>query len=153
LHIFVPMKRQFAILAAGLLFLSFTADKPAYVIYNSAGKDTPFSKMMKSLYKADVILFGEYHDNPISHWLQKEVTLDLYGNDPDALSEPLEEDNWTGLVGFIHQVLHDEYLSKHPAPEDCEYYMCGPPLMNSAVTKMLHDLGVEEENILFDDFG
>jgi Na+-transporting NADH:ubiquinone oxidoreductase subunit F len=70
-----------------------------------------------------------------------------------ALSEPLEEDKWTGLVGFIHQVLHDEYLSKHPAPEDCEYYMCGPPLMNSAVTKMLHDLGVEDENILFDDFG
>ncbi len=70
-----------------------------------------------------------------------------------ALSEPLDEDNWDGMVGFIHQVLYDEYLSKHPAPEDCEYYMCGPPMMNSAVIKMLQDLGVEDENIMLDDFG
>ncbi len=70
-----------------------------------------------------------------------------------ALSEPLPEDNWTGKVGFIHQVLYDTYLKDHPAPEDCEYYLCGPPLMISAVTKMLDDLGVEKENILFDDFG
>lgn len=70
-----------------------------------------------------------------------------------ALSEPLPEDNWTGLTGFIHQVLHDEYLGNHPAPEDCEYYICGPPMMNSAVTSMLDNLGVEPENILFDDFG
>ncbi len=70
-----------------------------------------------------------------------------------ALSEPLEEDNWTGLEGFIHQVLYDEYLKNHPAPEDCEYYICGPPMMNDAVTKMLDDLGVEPENIMFDDFG
>jgi len=70
-----------------------------------------------------------------------------------ALSEPLEEDNWDGPTGFIHQVLHDNYLKDHPAPEDCEYYMCGPPLMNSAVLKMLDDLGVEPENILLDDFG
>ncbi|HEY5644233.1 MAG TPA: NADH:ubiquinone reductase (Na(+)-transporting) subunit F [Woeseiaceae bacterium] len=70
-----------------------------------------------------------------------------------ALSEPKPEDNWTGMTGFIHQVLYDEYLSKHPAPEDCEYYMCGPPMMNAAVIKMLDSLGVPKENILLDDFG
>jgi len=70
-----------------------------------------------------------------------------------ALSEPLPEDNWEGMTGFIHQVLLDEYLSKHPSPEDVEYYMCGPPMMNSAVINMLLDLGVERENIMLDDFG
>ncbi len=70
-----------------------------------------------------------------------------------ALSEPLPGDNWTGLTGFIHQMLYDQYLKDHPAPEDCEYYFCGPPLMNDAVIKLLDDLGVEEENIAFDDFG
>lgn len=70
-----------------------------------------------------------------------------------ALSEPLQEDEWKGYKGFIHQVLHDNYLQEHPAPEDCEYYLCGPPMMNDAVFKMLDDLGVERENILFDDFG
>ena len=70
-----------------------------------------------------------------------------------ALSEPLPEDNWHGLTGFIHQVLYDNYLKDHSAPEDCEYYFCGPPLMNKAVLKLLDDLGVEEENIAFDEFG
>jgi Na+-transporting NADH:ubiquinone oxidoreductase subunit F len=70
-----------------------------------------------------------------------------------ALSEPLPEDNWTGPVGFIHEVLYEHYLKDHPAPEDCEYYLCGPPLMIAAVTHLLDDLGVEEENVLFDDFG
>ena len=70
-----------------------------------------------------------------------------------ALSEPQEEDNWTGLTGFIHQILFDNYLKDHPSPEDCEYYICGPPMMNDAVIKMLTDLGVEPEHILFDDFG
>ena len=70
-----------------------------------------------------------------------------------ALSDALPEDNWDGYEGFIHQVLLDEYLSKHPAPEDCEYYICGPPMMLSAVRNMLHDLGVEPENVAFDDFG
>ncbi|MCF8261847.1 MAG: NADH:ubiquinone reductase (Na(+)-transporting) subunit F [Melioribacteraceae bacterium] len=70
-----------------------------------------------------------------------------------ALSEPKEEDNWTGLTGFIHQVLLEEYLKNHPAPEDCEYYICGPPMMNSAVTQMLDNLGVEPENVMMDDFG
>ena len=70
-----------------------------------------------------------------------------------ALSDPLPEDRWEGLVGFIHEVLYDTYLKDHPAPEDCEYYMCGPPMMIAAVGRLLHDLGVEEENVLFDDFG
>ncbi len=70
-----------------------------------------------------------------------------------GLSEPKPEDNWTGHVGFIHNVLFENYLKNHPAPEDCEYYLCGPPMMNSAVIKMLTDLGVERENIMLDDFG
>ncbi|WP_166821133.1 NADH:ubiquinone reductase (Na(+)-transporting) subunit F [Thalassoroseus pseudoceratinae] len=70
-----------------------------------------------------------------------------------ALSDPLPEDNWTGYKGFIHQVLLEEYLKDHPAPEDIEYYICGPPLMLQAVLKMLDDLGVQPENIAFDDFG
>lgn len=70
-----------------------------------------------------------------------------------ALSDPLPEDNWKGLTGFIHDVLLKHYLNDHPAPEDCEYYLCGPPMMNAALIYMLDELGVEEENILFDDFG
>ena len=70
-----------------------------------------------------------------------------------ALSEPLPEDNWTGHTGFIHQVLLENYLKDHPAPEDIEYYICGPPMMNAAVFKMLDELGVEPENIAYDDFG
>jgi len=70
-----------------------------------------------------------------------------------ALSEAKPEDNWTGLTGFIHQALQDNYLSKHDSPEDIEYYLCGPPMMNSAVTNMLDNLGVPAENVAFDDFG
>ena len=70
-----------------------------------------------------------------------------------ALSDPQPEDHWESFTGFIHQVLYDNYLKNHPAPEDCEYYICGPPMMNEAVIKMLDKLGVEEEHILFDDFG
>ncbi len=70
-----------------------------------------------------------------------------------ALSEPLPEDNWDGYTGFIHQVVLDNYLKQHPAPEDIEYYICGPPMMNAAVFKTLDDLGVEPENIAYDDFG
>jgi len=69
------------------------------------------------------------------------------------LSEPFPEDRWTGLTGFIHQVLLDNYLEKLEEPEDIEYYFCGPPVMNNAVVKMLDDLGVPQENISFDDFG
>lgn len=70
-----------------------------------------------------------------------------------ALSEPVPEDKWTGLEGFIHQVLYDHYLKDHPAPEDIEYYLCGPPMMLSACTNMLYDLGVENDMIAYDDFG
>ncbi len=70
-----------------------------------------------------------------------------------AMSEPQPEDNWEGYTGFIHQVVLDNYLKDHPAPEDVEYYLCGPPMMLQACMKMLDDLGVEKENILFDDFG
>lgn len=70
-----------------------------------------------------------------------------------ALSDPQPEDNWTGYTGFIHNVLYENYLKNHKAPEDCEYYMCGPPVMNKAVIAMLKDLGVEDDNILLDDFG
>ncbi|WP_133407801.1 NADH:ubiquinone reductase (Na(+)-transporting) subunit F [Parashewanella tropica] len=70
-----------------------------------------------------------------------------------ALSDPQPEDNWDGYTGFIHNVLYENYLRDHEAPEDCEFYMCGPPMMNAAVIGMLKDLGVEDENILLDDFG
>ena len=70
-----------------------------------------------------------------------------------ALSDPQPEDNWDGLTGFIHNVLYEQYLKDHEAPEDCEFYMCGPPMMNAAVVKLLVDLGVEQENIFLDDFG
>ncbi|MDR1172257.1 MAG: NADH:ubiquinone reductase (Na(+)-transporting) subunit F [Bacteroidales bacterium] len=70
-----------------------------------------------------------------------------------ALSEPRPEDKWTGYTGFIHQVIYDNYLSKHETPEDIEYYMCGPGPMTAAVVKMLDNLGVPKEMVAFDDFG
>ena len=70
-----------------------------------------------------------------------------------ALSDPLPEDNWDGFTGFIHQVVLDNYLNDHEDPTEIEYYMCGPPMMNSAVLKMLDDIGVDPEMIDLDDFG
>ena len=70
-----------------------------------------------------------------------------------ALSDAMPEDKWDGLTGFIHNVLYEQYLKDHPAPEDCEYYMCGPPMMNQSVINMLLDLGVDREDIMLDDFG
>jgi Na+-transporting NADH:ubiquinone oxidoreductase subunit F len=70
-----------------------------------------------------------------------------------VLSDPQPEDDWTGLTGFVHQALLDEYLGDHPAPEEIEYYLCGPPAMMSACFRMLDSLGVDPENIYFDDFG
>jgi Na+-transporting NADH:ubiquinone oxidoreductase subunit F len=70
-----------------------------------------------------------------------------------ALSEPLEEDKWNGLTGFIHQVLYDEYLGNVEEPEEIEYYLCGPPMMNDAVQDMLYNLGIPDEMVDFDDFG
>ena len=70
-----------------------------------------------------------------------------------ALSDAMPEDKWDGLTGFIHNVLYEQYLKDHPAPEDCEYYMCGPPMMNQSVINMLLDMGVDREDIMLDDFG
>ena len=67
--------------------------------------------------------------------------------------DPLPEDNWKGHTGFIHNVLYEQYLKNHPNPEDCEFYVCGPPIMNQCVINMLLDLGVEREDIMLDDFG
>jgi Na+-transporting NADH:ubiquinone oxidoreductase subunit F len=106
-------------------------------------------------------------DRKISFWFGVRSRRDLFYHDeferlaaeyPNfrymaALSDPKSDDDWDGPVGFIHQVAYDQYLADHEAPEDCEYYMCGPPLMISAVQKMLSDLGVSEENVMFDDFG
>ena len=106
-------------------------------------------------------------DRKISYWYgARSMREAFYGEEFDelaeknenfqwhlALSDPLPEDNWDGYTGFIHNVLYENYLKDHEAPEDCEYYMCGPPMMTSAVIKMLEDLGVERENILLDDFG
>jgi Na+-transporting NADH:ubiquinone oxidoreductase subunit F len=70
-----------------------------------------------------------------------------------ALSEPVADTPWTGHRGFIHSVVYENYLKDHPSPEEAEYYLCGPPLMSAAVIQMLEDLGVEQDNILYDDFG
>ncbi|MBN98624.1 MAG: NADH:ubiquinone reductase (Na(+)-transporting) subunit F [Gemmatimonadetes bacterium] len=105
-------------------------------------------------------------DRKVSYWYGARSSKELFYEDhfkdiekdfPNfsfhvAMSEPLPEDNWTGYRGFIHQVVLENYLDNHPAPEDIEYYLCGPPLMLQAVLRMLEDLGVEEEMIRFDEF-
>jgi Na+-transporting NADH:ubiquinone oxidoreductase subunit F len=116
-------------------------------------------------------IFDQFHrlhtDRKVSFWYGARSSREaFYQDDFDqiagsydnfdwhlALSDPLPEDNWTGDTGFIHQVVLSKYLKNHPAPEDVEYYMCGPPMMNQAVINMLFDLGVEPENIMLDDFG
>ncbi len=70
-----------------------------------------------------------------------------------ALSDPAPTDNWKGMTGFIHEALYENYLKDHPTPEDCEYYLCGPPMMVTAVRNMLDSLGVDPDNVYFDDFG
>jgi Na+-transporting NADH:ubiquinone oxidoreductase subunit F len=113
------------------------------------------------------LLEGRNSPRKISYWYGGRSMREVfYGDEFDklaaehenfsfhlALSSPLPEDEWTGPAGFIHQVLLENYLEDHPAPEDVEYYMCGPPMMVSAVLDMLDNLGVERENIHFDDFG
>jgi Na+-transporting NADH:ubiquinone oxidoreductase subunit F len=94
--------------------------------------------MKEVFYQEEFEKLAEEHDNFTFHL---------------ALSEPLPEDNWEGYTGFIHQVLYDNYLKDHPAPEDIDYYICGPPMMLASVLEMLDNLGVETENIHFDDFG
>jgi Na+-transporting NADH:ubiquinone oxidoreductase subunit F len=113
------------------------------------------------------LLKGEHSNRKISYWYGARSLREVFYEDefralekefPNfsfhlALSAPLPEDNWEGPTGFIHQVVRDQYLNDHEAPEDCEYYMCGPPMMISAVMEMLDNLGVERENIFYDDFG
>jgi len=94
--------------------------------------------MKEVFYQEEFEKLAEEHDN---------FTFNL------ALSAPLPEDNWEGYTGFIHLVLYDNYLKDHPAPEDIDYYICGPPMMLQSVLEMLDNLGVEPENIHFDDFG
>jgi Na+-transporting NADH:ubiquinone oxidoreductase subunit F len=94
--------------------------------------------MKEVFYKEEFEELAEKHDN---------FTFNL------ALSAPLPEDNWEGYTGFIHLVLYDNYLKDHPAPEDIDYYVCGPPMMLDSVQEMLDNLGVEPENIHYDDFG
>ena len=126
---------------AGLLHSSLPIDKPIYaeiVVEFSEYLVTMLDDLKSRLAAGDFDGLAEENDN-----FQWHV----------ALSDPQPEDNWEGYTGFIHNVLFENYLKDHEAPEDCEFYMCGPPMMNAAVINMLKDLGVEDENILLDDFG
>ena len=97
------------------------------------------ARSLRELFYADVFEeLQQQHDNFSWH---------------PVLSEPRPGDKWSGASGFVHQIAHDEYLASHPAPEDCEYYLCGPPLMVQSTQQMLDELGVAEDNIHFDDFG
>ena len=140
----------------------FIKDTDAEMIYIGGGAGmAPLRSHIFELFK------NRQTDRKVSYWYGGRSLRELFYVDefqeiekefPNftfkvALSDPLPDDNWTGYTGFIHQVLLDKYLKDHPAPEDIEYYICGPPLMNAAVFKMLDDLGVEPENIAFDDFG
>ena len=140
----------------------FIKDTQAEMVYIGGGAGmAPLRSHIFELFK------NKKTDRKVSYWYGGRSLRELFyidhfrGIEKDfpnfkfniALSEPLPQDNWDGYVGFIHQVLLDNYLSDHPAPEDIEYYICGPPMMNQAVFKMLDDLGVEPENIAFDDFG
>lgn len=140
----------------------FIKDTDAEMVYIGGGAGmAPLRSHIYELFK------NQKTDRKVSYWYGGRSARELFYVDefraiekefPNfkfniALSDALPEDNWDGYQGFIHQVLLDNYLSKHPAPEDIEYYICGPPMMNSAVFKMLDDLGVEPENIAYDDFG
>jgi len=140
----------------------FVRDTDAEMIFigGGAGMAPMRSQIMDQLLRVKT-------DRKMSFWYGARSRLELfYVKDFDelqaqhdnfvwhtALSEPRPEDEWTGHTGFIHQVAFDQYLKDHPAPELCEYYLCGPPVMNAAVIGMLVDLGVERENIMLDDFG
>jgi Na+-transporting NADH:ubiquinone oxidoreductase subunit F len=140
----------------------FIKDTKAEMVYIGGGAGmAPLRSHIFELFKR------QKTDRKVSYWYGGRSSRELFYVDhfreiekdfPNfqfniALSEPLPEDNWTGYRGFIHQVLLENYLKDHPAPEDIEYYICGPPMMNAAVFKMLDDLGVEPENIAYDDFG
>ena len=140
----------------------FIKETPAEKIYIGGGAGmAPLRSHIFELFKnmsTDCKVSYWYGGRSVRELFYLDEFEELEKNNPNfkmniALSDPLPSDNWAGLKGFIHQVLHDEYLSKHPAPEDCEYYICGPPIMLKCVQDMLSDLGVEPENIAFDDFG
>lgn len=113
------------------------------------------------------LMLTKHWDKPVTFWYGARSRREMfYEEDFDrieaehpnfkytvALSDALPEDNWTGPTGFIHQVIYDQYLKDHESPEDIEYYLCGPPMMISAVVKMLDSLGVPPENIMYDNFG
>ena len=140
----------------------FIKDTKAEMVYIGGGAGmAPLRSHIFDLFR------GGETDRKVSYWYGGRSLTELFYTDDFreierefdnfkyniALSEPLPEDNWDGYVGFIHQVLLEQYLKDHPAPEDIEYYMCGPPMMISAVKKMLEDLGVEPESSALDDFG
>ncbi|TDI41422.1 MAG: NADH:ubiquinone reductase (Na(+)-transporting) subunit F [Acidobacteria bacterium] len=140
----------------------FAKDTETEMIYIGGGAGmAPMRSHIFDLFR------GAHTKRKVSYWYGARSKREaFYGDDFDTiaaendnfewhltLSEPLPEDNWTGKTGFIHQVLYDHYLKGHPSPEDVEYYLCGPPLMLKACFDMLDSLGVEPENILYDDFG
>ena len=140
----------------------FIQDTPSEMVYIGGGAGmAPLRSHIFELFKE------RQTDRKVSYWYGGRSTRELFYLDEFeelkqkyenfdyhiALSDPVPEDNWTGHEGFIHQILLDEYLAKHPNPEDVEYYICGPPMMLSAVRNMLDDLGVEPENVMYDDFG
>jgi Na+-transporting NADH:ubiquinone oxidoreductase subunit F len=139
-------------------------------------KDTPNEKMfigggagMAPMRSHIFDLFKTKHlkDTPVTFWYGARSRQEIFYEEDFAeierenanfkfniaLSDAKPEDNWTGYTGFIHQVIFDNYLKNHDAPEDIEYYLCGPPMMTAAAVKMLDSLGVPPENIMFDNFG
>jgi len=143
----------------GLFFVEPT-DKEAIFIGGGVGMAPLYAQIRDLLEKQN-------SKRKISYWYGARSKRELYYDDDFerlqsehenfdwhvALSEPEAEDNWQGQMGFIHKVIFDQYLTNHPAPEDCEYYLCGPPLMVKAVRAMLDDLGVDADAIYYDDFG
>jgi len=142
------------------IFLVKPSDKEAIFIGGGVG--------MAPLYAQIMDLFDHQNtDRKISFWYGARAKRELYYQEDFnrlqeqhdnfswhvALSEPEPGDNWQGATGFIHKTIFDQYLSQHPAPEDCEYYLCGPPLMVKAINSMLYNLGVDADSIHYDDFG
>ena len=141
----------------------FVKDTPAEKIWIGGGagmaplRSQIFDELLRK-HRSDVKMSYWYGARSLREMFYTEEFDKLAGEHENfewhvALSDPLPEDNFQGHVGFIHQVVYDNYLKDHPAPEDCEYYLCGPPPMTAAVLQMLDDLGVEPENIHLDDFG